>query len=83
MSYKVALNGRLRLRTKDEVLGTSIEPLKPCVKRQATFPECIKYGISPDKARTMRPEELTQFDVFFLLNHGVSVETISKVYQLV
>lgn len=58
------------------------ETPKPCMKRKASLFECVKYGISIEKAAAMSPADLTDADLHFLLQQGISRDLINRAYGL-
>lgn len=66
----------------DQVRLAAETMTQPCVKRQATLVECVKYGIDTSRARLMTSAELTSEDLYFLLSSGVTLDVICDVYQI-
>lgn len=81
MSQRITLHKRQYIRNQADILRTT-ESSKPCVNRKATLTECVRYEINFEKAEVMNPEDLTQEELFFLLNQGIPIETIWKAYQM-
>lgn len=74
--------------SKGEILSKDMKEMTSALTRPSEVKvtkmspaDCIRNGVSIDKAREMSISELTREDAELLLNHGISKHGLSKLYN--